>query len=112
MRFDKEIPAMRVWRRDSFVFRSSLVRASHTNLPYVRRIAPREEQKVPRFGLFENVWPAPLQVIFVVRPEQSAKTYPAFQLRYWPRWRFAHPDPHNEGGVERHFQNLGFQNAD
>lgn len=42
-------------------------------------------------------------MIFVVQPEQSAKTYPAFQLRCWPRWRFAHPDPHKGDGVERHF---------
>jgi hypothetical protein len=54
-------------------------------------------------GLLKTYGPPRLQVIFVIRPEQSAKTYPAFQLRRWPRWRFAHPDPHKGDGVERHF---------
>lgn len=35
--------------------------------------------------------------------EQSAKTYPAFRQRRWPRWRSARSGPHKGGGVERHF---------
>ena len=51
----------------------------------------------------ETYGPPRLQVGSFIRSEQSAQTYPAFQRRCWPRWRFARPDPHKGVGVERHF---------
>jgi hypothetical protein len=78
-----------------------------------RKHAIRDPHEVPdKSGSSESAktyGPPRRQVAFVIQPKQSAKTYPAFQLRCWPRWRFAHPDPNNEDGVERQFLQKDFR---
>ena len=70
------------------------------SVSYVTQAAPRWSSQNACAAALANVWPAPLQVVFSSRSDQSASTYPAYGLLPRPRWRSARPGPHKSYGVQ------------
>ena len=94
-----------------------LDRIHHMLLMQVRELEGREASPTAAIidtqavKATENVWPAPSSSGRFVWSRQSAKTYPAFRQRRWPRWRSARPGPHKGAGVDAPFYAIGFQNT-